>query len=247
MHRRAVALLTLMLLATVAIGACANNSTPSISDPKEIITKSVEAMQKAKTVHIDATVDGTLSPSLIGGGQVGDIALAGTTLAIDADLANKNLKMNASVPALLGMKADVIVIGPDTYTRISLSGDKYVKSTTSATSPTDPATAITELKAFLDRPEVAPTKKDDTSCGSRTCYTIQVDLNADELKALMPDTDLGDATISLTILVEKDTLYPASINVAAKGSTVGDLTIKVTLSNWDKAVTVTPPPADQIQ
>ena len=247
MHRRALALLSLILLAAVATAACGNNSTPSVSDPKEIISKAVEAMQKARTVHIDATVDGTLNPRLLGLGQSGDIALAGTTLGIDADLANKKLKMTASVPALLGMTADVIVIGADTYTKISLSGDKYVKSTTSATTPADPATVIADLKTLLDRPEIGPTKKDDASCGSRSCYAIQVDLSAEELKALIPDTDLGDATMSLTILVEKDTFYPASLNVAVKGSTVGDLTLKLTLSNWDKAVTVVAPPADQVQ
>jgi len=247
MPRRALALLSLILLASVALGACGNNAKPSISDPKEIITKAFEAIQKAKTVHIDATVDGTLNPVLLGLGQAGDIALAGTTLGIDADLANKNLKLTASVPALLGMTADIIVIGPDTYTKVSLSGDKYVKSSTGATSPTDPAIAIAELKTFLDRPEVKATKKDDASCGSKSCYTIQVDLDAAALKALVPGTDLGDATVSLAILVEKDTLYPASFTVTAKGSTIGDLTIKLNLSNWDKAVDVTAPPADQVQ
>ena len=247
MHRRALALPFLILLATVAVGACGNNAKPSISDPKEIVTKAFEAVQKAKTVHIDATVDGTLDPGLLGLGQAGDIALAGTKLGIDADLAKKNLKMTASVPALLGMTADIIVIGPDTYTKISLSGDKYVKSSTDASSPTDPAAAIAQLKTLLDRPEVAPARKDDASCGSGSCYVVQIDLTADELKTLVPDTDLGDAAISLTIRVDKDTLRPSSIDIAAKGSTLGDLTVKISLSSWDKAVTVTAPPADEVQ
>ena len=248
MHRRALVILTLVLLATVALGACGNKSEPALSDPREIVTKAVEAMQKAKTVHMGATVDGTLKPTLLGlGDQLGDVSLAGTTLALDADLANKNLKMTLGVPALLGMTADVIVVGPDTFTKVSLTGNKYVKSATSTTTPTDPTVAIAGLQALLARPDVTATKKDDASCGSKTCYAIQVDLKGDALAALIPGTNLGDATVGLTILVEKDTLLPAAINGTAKGSTVGDLTLKLTLSDWDKAVTVTAPPADQVQ
>jgi hypothetical protein len=246
MHRRGQALLALLILTTLTLGACGGSSGPSIADPKEIITRAVEAMQKAKTVHIDATVDGTLNPAFLGG-QIGQIALSGTTAAIDADLAGKNLHMTAAVPALLNMTADVIVVGAATYTKISLSSDKYVKSTTAASAPTDPGTAIAELNTFLAKPGLVATKKGDTSCGSKSCYAVEIDLSADELKTLAVGTDLGDATISLLIQVEKDTLYPAGITVTAKGSTLGDLTLKLTLSAWDKPVTVVAPPAAEVQ
>jgi hypothetical protein len=246
MHRRGVALLALLILATLALGACGGSSGPSISDPKEIVTRAVEAMQNAKTVHIDATVDGSLDPSFLGG-QTGAIALSGTTAAIDADLSGKNLQMTAAVPALLNMTADVIVVGPATYTKISLSSDKYVKSTTAASASTDPVTAVADLKTLLDKPGLVATKKGDTSCGSKSCYAVEIDLSAEELKTLAVGTDLGDATISLLIQVEKVTLYPAGITVTAKGSTLGDLTLKLTLSAWDKPMTVIPPPPDEVQ
>ena len=247
MHRRALALLTMILLSTVALGACGGNSGPSLSDPKEIVTKAVEAMQQAKTAHVDATVDGTLNPGILGGGPIGDLTLSGTTMSADVDLANKNLHMTASVPAMLGLTADIIVIGADTYTKISIAGPKYQKSATNTSPSGDPLAAITQLKAFLDRPEVGATKKDDVSCGSKRCYVVAFDLTAEELKTLVPGTDLGDATIGVSIQVEKDGLHPAAVDVTAKGSKVGDLTLKVTLSAWDKAVTVSAPPADQVQ
>ena len=247
MHRRALVLFTLVLLSTLALGACGGNKSPTLSDPKEIITKAIEAIQKAKYVHIEATVDGTLQSTVLGGSQAGDITLAGTTMAADVDFGNKNLHMSAGVPAMLGLTADIIVLGPDTYTKISLSGPKYAKSTTATSTPADPATAITQVKDFLDRPEIGPAKKDDVSCGSKSCYVVAFDLTAAELKTLAPDTDLGDATITASMDVDKDTLYPASLNLTAKGSTVGDLTLKITFTNWDKAVTITAPPADQVQ
>ena len=247
MNRRALVLFSLLLPATLALGACGGNSGPTISDPKEIITKAVEAMQAAKTVHIEATVDGTLKPGILGGPGAGDITLAGTTLSGDVDFTNKNIHLAAGVPAMLGLTADVLVIGADTYTKISLSSTKYVKSSTGASTPADPANAIAQLKSFLDKPEIAPAKKDDVTCGSKSCYVVQIDLSSAELKTLVPDTDLGDATITLSIRVEKDTLHPVALNVTARGSTVGDLTLKVALSAWDKAVTISAPPADQVQ
>ena len=247
MPRRTLALFALVLLATLALGGCGGNNGPTLSDPKEISTKAVEALQKAKSVHVQATVDGTLKSTILGGTQAGDITLAGTTLSGDVDFTNKKIHLTAGVPAMLGLTADVIVIGPDTYTKISLSGPKYAKSATGASTPADPATAIVQVKAFLDRPEIGPTKKDDASCGSKSCYVVTFDLTAAELKTLVPDTDLGDATITVSMQVEKDTLHPASLNVTAKGSTVGDLTLKVRLTNWDKAVTIAAPPADQVQ
>lgn len=247
MHRRALALLTLFVVATVALGACGKNSGPSLSDPKEIITKSIAALQKAKTVHVEATVDGTLKADVTGTGASGGMTLAGTKLTADVDLAGTKLHAALAAPALLGMSADIIVIGTDTWTKVSLTGDKYQKSTTAAGSPADPASVIAEVKSFLDKPEVSPAKKDDASCGSKSCYTIEINLSAADLKTLVPGTDLGDATIVATILIARDTLYPASATVAVKGTMVGDLTLKVTFSDWDKTVTVTAPPADQVQ
>lgn len=246
MHRRALALAILVLVPLVA-AACGSNAGPTISDPKEILTRAVAAMQQAKTAHVAAKVDGTLSPLILGGGQTGDITLDGTTMSADIDFEHKNLHLNASVPAMLGLTADIIVVGPDTYTKVSLAGDKYQKSATAASSSTDPLAAISQLAAFLDRPEINATKKADASCGSKRCYVVAVDLTADALKTLVPGTDLGDATVGVTIRVEQDTLYPAGIDVAAKGSRIGDLTLKVEISGWNKAVTVTPPPADQVQ
>src|SRR5512146_185109 len=244
MPRRAIALVAVLFL---GLAACGGNAGPTISDPKEIVTKAVEAMQKAKTVHLDATIDGTLDSGILGGGQGADITLTGTLMNADVDLAAKKLHMTATVPAMLGLTADIVVVGADTYTKISLSGDKYQKSTTAASASSDPLAAIAQIKAFLDRPEVAATKKDDASCGSKRCYVVAFDLTADELKTLVPGTDLGDGTIGVSILVETDTLDPAAVNVAAKGSTLGDLTLKVTFSAWDKPVTIAAPPADQVQ
>lgn len=245
MYRHALGLAIVTTLVLVA--GCGTNSGPTISDPKEILTKAVEAMQSAKSVHVEASVDGTFKADLTGTGTASELNLAGTNLKGDLDLAAKNAHVTAAVPAFLGLTADIIIVGGDTYTKVSLAGDKYKKSATTSTDPTDPAVALKEVETFLQKPEVKPTKKDDASCGSKKCYQVEVSLSADDLKSLMPDQDLQGASIVVTILVEKDTLYPASATVTVSSATLGEVKLTLALTDWDKAVTIAAPPADQVE
>ena len=245
MYRHALGLAIVTTLVLVA--GCGINSGPTISDPKEILTKAVEAMQSAKSVHVEASVDGTFKADLTGTGTASELNLAGTNLKGDLDLAAKNAHVTAAVPAFLGLTADIIIVGGDTYTKVSLAGDKYKKSATTSTDPTDPAVALKEVETFLQKPEVKPTKKDDVACGSKKCYQVEVSLSADDLKSLMPDQDLQGASIVATILVEKDTLYPASATVTVSSATLGEVKLTLALTDWDKAVTIAAPPADQVE
>lgn len=237
----------LFMVLALSVAACGAGSPPALTDPTEILTKAVAALQAAKSVHVEASVEGTVSADLTGLGSSGDMNLAGTTLSADLDLAGGNAHVTAAAPALLGLTADIIVIGPDTYTKISLTGEKYQKSATSTTDPTDPAVALKGVTDFLANPAVSPTKKDDATCGSKSCYAIEINLAAADLATLMPGTDVGDATVDAMVLIEKDTLHPVSATVTLKGSTVGELTLKVALRDWDKAFSISAPPADQVE
>jgi hypothetical protein len=252
MQRRALALPALLVVAAIVVGACGGTAAPALSDPAEILAKAVESMQKAKSFHLEATVEGTFSADLTGSGQPSEISLGGTTLSADIDIANSNAHLEMAVPALLGMTADVIVVGEDTWTRTSFTGDKYQKSNSADSGipvdATDPEKALKDLQEWLKKPEVAPTKGADASCGSKTCYEVTIDLTSEELKALVPDAgDLGAGSVVLTVLVEKDTFRPASLALAFSAADVGELTVTLTLSKWDEAVTIAAPPADQVQ
>lgn len=251
MHRRALALPALLVVAALAAGAC-GGSAPALTDPSEILTKAVETLQKAKSLHLEATVDGTVKLDLTGTGTGGDIALTGTSLQADIDIEKENAHLNLAVPALLGMTAEVIVVGQDVYTKSSFTGEKFQKSSTSDSGlpvdPTDPQASLKELQDWLKKPEVDPKKLDDTSCGTKSCYQIEIDLSAEDLKALSPEAaDLGDASVVLTLLVEKDTLRPASMVVTVTSADVGELTVTVSLSKWDESLSIEAPPADQVE
>ena len=251
MHRRSYSLSALFVVVAVAVGAC-GGTTPAISDPSEILTKAVESLQKAKTVHIEATVDGTLSLDLMGTGQAGDVTLTGTKLTADVDIEDGNLEASLAVPAILGLTADVIVVGDDSYTRTSMTGDKYQKGSASGSGlpvdTTDPEQSLKDLQEWLARPEVDPKKLDDASCGGESCYQVEIDLTAAELGALIPDAgELGAATVVLTVLVEKDSLHPALMTFDVTAAELGDLTLTLSLSKWDDSLDITAPPADEVQ
>jgi hypothetical protein len=248
MHRRAFAVSSLLMAVAIATGACAPAS-PGIEDPSEILAKAVESLGDAKTVHLEAGVEGKINfdPTGLGGGE---ITLGGTELTADVDLENSNLAAKVEIPAMLGLTAEVIVLDDETFTRTSLSGNKFMRSPlTDVGLPVDPVASLDVLVAFLERPEISPEKLGDASCGSESCYQVKVDLSTADLQALVPQgvVNFSDAQVIITVLVERDSLRPASFVIQAGATEMGELTITLTLSKWDESLSISAPPADQIQ
>jgi hypothetical protein len=290
MHRRLVALAAPALIAFFAVAACtgAPSATP-IADASEIVAQSLDAVSQAKTVHARADVTGTVPfdlGSLLGGGT-GDtpaasapaMDLAGTYLEATVDIDGKKGTITVAVPVLLGLKADVIMDGDTSYTKVSLLGPTWQKSVSSPdpnASPApsqDVASMVADVKKALSQPGVTTEKLADEKCGDADCYHVRITAPA---SALSSDASGllsglggglsgglgGDIVGSLTSpapgaspLVEGDVtidwwalksdLRPAKIvlGTTAQGQAI---TITVTMDKWDEAVTVSPPPADQV-
>jgi len=240
---------SLIVTAVVAAGAC--SAGPALSDPKEILTKAVEALQAAKTVHLAVTVDGQFVVDILGTGG-GSMALTGTSLQGDLDFERARAKLTFAVPALLGLSGELISVDGASYVKTNITGELYQKTAAGDAlpiDPTDPNATFDALNKWLEKPEVAPRKLDDVDCGGRKCYQVSVELTGAELAGLSsPDPASMDpnALIVLTFKVDKDPVrlheLTASISMGAQGA----LTIVLTLSDWDKGVTIEAPPADQI-
>jgi hypothetical protein len=251
-------LAVLVASAAVVVGACsATPAAPAITDPKEILTKSVLAMKDVKSFHFKAEVNGEVKLDLSGQGAAGGaLNLQGTTAEGDLDIANKKAKISFAAPALFGAAGEVVQIGKDTYTKVNVLGDKYQKSTSegddAGSAAEDPQKAIQELNDLLNKPGFAPTKQADEKCGDKDCYRVSLNMTSAQLGEAIPG-GLGGASAppegsgTLDLWVQKDNLRPAKLAVSINAAEMGTVTVNVTFTNYDAAVTIEAPPADQVQ
>lgn len=255
--RRLPAAIGLLAGVAVALSACGGPSLPALTDPNEIITAALTATEGAKSVHVEATLDGSISVDLTGTGSATDLPLTGTTASADVDMAGGKAHATIAVPALLNFNGDLIQIGETTYLKSSLSGPQYETMKASDELPVDPTDAsgiFDDVGDLLLADGVDPVKGDDVDCGGKQCYTVMIELTPDELAALggaaateMLPVDVADASLAVTVRVEKDTYRLAGITTVASLGAQGSLTLDIALSKWDQPFDISPPPADQIK
>jgi hypothetical protein len=255
---RRSAALGLLASAALALSGCSSAALPELTDPSAIITAALKATETARSVHLDATVDGSINADLFGTGDTGSsFALTGTTASADIDIAGGNARATFAVPALLGLTGELIQIGETSYVKTSLSGPLF--QTQEATDslpidPTDTTAMVDDIGDFLLKDGVDPVKGEDVQCGTVKCYTVTIELTAEELAALDPagaatddlPVDIGAASLTLTIRVEKDTYHLSGITAVASLGDQGSLTLDLNLSRWDEALAISAPPADQL-
>jgi hypothetical protein len=251
-------LLFLATAAAVAFGACSTQSSgPSLTDPREILTKSVLTIKDMKTVHLRADASGQVKLDLSNSGKPTSLDLKDTMAELDLDIPAKKAHLSFSSAVLPGLSADVIVLGQDTYTKISLLGPKYTKSTSTSAGPAasaavaaaDPQKIVDGLNQFLATPSVAPTKQADEKCGDKDCYHVSLNLTSDQINGAVGGTlgtsaPTGSGTVD--VWVQKDDLRPAKLTVAASGGDQSNVIITITFTKYDAPVTINPPPETEV-
>jgi hypothetical protein len=250
---------TLVLAAAVVVAACGGSSAPPLTDPTEIITAALTSTGAAKSVHMDATLDGTMTIAMPGaGGAAAPIKLDGTTAAADLDIAGQAAKVTFTAPALFNITGELIVVDGKAYLKTSLQGPQYevldLGGQTLPVDPSDTGAIVDALGDFLLQPGIDPVKGDDVACGSTQCYTVTADLTAEELAALglgsvpgLP-VDVSGASLAVTVRVEKDLPHHLAGLTFVVTTGVGNaLTIDAIMSRWDAPVSISAPPADQIK
>jgi hypothetical protein len=233
--------------AALVLSACSSaaSTAPALTDPKDILTKTVAALKDVKTMHLRADVTGSVKFDPTGSGSAGAIDLKGTTLEGDIDLGNKKLHLAFAAPGLMGVTGDLILIDQVSYVKVSLLGPKYSKSTsTDTSSPTDPQNLVNSVNEFLSKPGVAPTKLADEKCGDQDCYHVSLNLTSDQLGSVIPSglesaAPTGSGTVD--VWVRKNDLRPSKVNINATGGDMGTVAVALVFSAYDAAVTVNPP------
>jgi hypothetical protein len=224
---------------------------PAISDPKEIVTTGLEATAELTSVHVVLSVDGTATIPDLGG----ELNLAGTELDGDIDLENERAHLEFSVPSMLGLTGEIIQLGEDSYMKTSLTGAKWSKSTADEGGPVseamDPREQLDEVREFLDKDGVQVEKLDDTDCGERTCYAVRMTVPAEVLaeSAEGSDVDPGELVgedLVLNLLFDRQESWLTEVSTELSAESVGELTLTLTLSDFNQPVEVEAPPADEV-
>ena len=218
----------------------------------------------AGTVRIDGSADGTVGLDLAGFDAPSAFELTGTTFSADLDVENGDTRATFTAPGLLGLTGEVIALDGTLYLKTTLTGALYRTQPIGPDIPEPsgaPRAAILEgITDLLARPELQPVKADDVACGTTTCYRVEIALSPADLTAMgagsleapdilpvpIPLPDLATATINMTILVAKDTTRLAGITADADFGANGAAAVDLTFSKWDEAVSISPPPPDQV-
>jgi hypothetical protein len=257
MIRRLSRVLVLVATVAVLVAGCGANDGPPLTDPKEIVTAALKSSEAAKTVHVDVAVDGTATVSLPGGSGIGaPVVMTGTTASADLDIQGGAAHATVALPTLFGLAGDLIVVDGKAYLKTSQSGDQYVLTDLdgSPIDPTDMSGLIDNLGDVLLQSGVTLAKGDDITCGSRSCYTVNTKLTADQVKVLgggaaagLP-LDLAGASLDLSVRVEKPLPYHfAGLSGELKTRDGQSLKIDVTFSKWDGSVSISAPASDKVK
>jgi hypothetical protein len=259
-------MLSLVAIASVAsllLAACGAQApaAPALTDPKDILTKTILSLKDVKTVELTGTFTGKVTVP-----NMGALDLSTTTLSAAMDIPGKKAKFSLDAPAVLGTKVDAILLDNVGYLKITglLAGmagvtpDKY-KKTDIPTPSTDPsasasagdavqvAEAVTKLNEALAKLPTPPTKGADEACGDQQCYHVTLKVTSDDLKSLDPSAAsvAGTGDLTLDVWTRKNDLRPAKVVFAITSPDIGTVGITLDLK-YDGSVSVSAPPADQI-
>jgi hypothetical protein len=244
--------------------------TPSptpIRDPGELLARSLYQLLQVESFHVRADIGGRASLSLLGGGGSilgalgASVDLSGSSLEGDVDVANRAADLAFAVPGFpMGLTGRIIVAGGYSYTRVSIQGDKYSRSSvaevlagieTPAPSGIASGQRIEDLRRSLDEAGLAATMEPMELLDGRSVYRVSVSLPIDRLNASLAAAGGYAARITvrsaaLDYWAYEDTLLPARAELTADAGSMGSLTVQLVFSRYGAAVTIEAPDPSQV-
>lgn len=255
--RGALGLVVLLLMAAgagrvIGVGPLSGAVPPDqVTDPREMIARSLQATLDAASVHVGGTLAGTLPGTLLERNEA-VVDLAGTTLT--ADLRPRDARTQARVTApSLGGDLETITVWTDAWYR-SAGGPWQKVPVGEATSGTgidvNPLTLVDRMRSYLATSGRTPTVT-DVPCASASgrCHQVRLDAGTDPagvLTALLPGATAGSLPpVSTVVTLQTDalTLRPASLTIdAASPDGTIDLRLDLVFAGWDGPVLIEEPP-----
>jgi hypothetical protein len=243
------------LVAVLALAACSSPAAPTTDDPKEILTRSVEAMAGVDSVHFVLALDGTINVAEMGG----SMALNGTELEGRMAMDGSAAEMTFAVPAFLGLAGELRLIGEEAFVKTTMTGPMWLRQAVDegADDPLaqagDPQQALDNLRSFLDEPGVTIEKLADVECGESTCYQLEIAISgevfADSAQAASAAPEVLEALgegLTFNVRFEKDTFYMAGASTTFEDEEMGSLSVSLTFDEFGEPVNVEAPPSDEV-
>ena len=240
--------------AAVGVGPLAATTPPDkVTDPREMVARSLQAVLDATAVHLDATLTGTLAGAVLDRPEA-QIDLAGTVA--EGDIRPKDAKTRAHIASgPLGVELDTVTIWDGVWYRTGADAPWTKASAGGAAAQAgvdiNPLTLVDRLRSYLARPDLAPVVT-DVACASTSgrCHRVVIDAGSDPgstLAAMLPverQATFPEVTTTLTLDTDSLTLRPSRIvmDVASEDGTV-DLHLVVDASRWDEELVIAEPSA----
>jgi hypothetical protein len=236
------------------VGPLAHVTPPDeVTDPKEMLARSLQAVIDATSVHLEATLAGH-APGALFGRQEAQVTVDGSTASIDARPQDARTRAHVE-SAPFAISLDIETTWDSLYTRTSADGPWTKGSVGVATQGTgldlNPLTLVDRLRAWLGAPGTAAPTEQDVACAapSGRCHEIRLDAGNEPtgvLIGILPGgrtAAIGPATTTLVLRSDAQTLRPANVRltVASADGTV-NLVLNVDATAWDEPSVIEEPP-----
>lgn len=246
-------LFALLAALPLVLAACGGTSPkPELTDPREIVAAAAAQAAAAEGVHIDASLDGSISLDLLGLGAGGaPVDLTGSTASADLALRSGNARVTFAVGSVL--RGELRSVGGVAYVKTTLTGAQYqVQPGAPAIPPNAIHAGLSTLLDILEQPALELVRDADVECAGGTCYRVTLALTLEQLGALgvgLPTglpADLASAAVDLTIDVARDTNDLSGLGAVITQGGGQTLTLVATFTKWGDAPTIEAPSDDQV-
>ena len=235
------------------VGPLAASPAPqTVTDPREMVARSFQAVLDADAVHLDGTLTGAIPGTLVDRPEK-TVSLAGSKLSIDIRAHDARTQAHLVIPAL-DLSLDTVTVWNDAWYRYSATAawTRTTAGDASAKAGVDvnPLTFVDRLREFLAGPLISASEK-EVACASASghCHEVLVNAGPDPsriLGAALPDgrgVELPDVPIIVTLDTDAVTLRPQHLEIigaSCDGTVTFDLVLDA--SQWNGAVTIDQPP-----
>jgi lipoprotein LprG len=225
-YRRIFAMLATLLAATLLISGCSKKSSEPLPDAAGLLTQSIASTKKLQSAHLEIVVNGKIDGLMV--------------KSLSGDLTN--------VPAVAVKGNSTISMGGSAVDieLVVLDGTLYAALTPNSWLDMGPAAEIYDPSVILNPDEglanMLTNLTDATAAGFETIGgvpTVKITgkIGADAVNKLIPPL-MASAPLPSTVWIEQNA--PNQLVQAQVDQSEGN-NVQLTLSEWDKPVTVTKP------